>query len=189
MKNVKEGFPPIANEWATVLILGTMPGEESLRKNEYYANPRNTFWKIMARLFEFRHDARYEERTRILKKNKIALWDVMQACEREGSLDSAINDRAIVENDFVSFYRSHPNIRHAFFNGAKAEKEYFKRVLPRLSGEAKGIEYFKLPSTSPAMAQLSFDVKLLEWSKIKRKTKQPLREGHGIKHHPPKAKR
>jgi len=153
----------LADEWATVLILGTMPGEESLRKKEYYANPRNTFWKIMARLFEFGHDASYEE-------NKIALWDVMQACERQGSLDSAINDRAIIENDFVSFYRSHPNMRHVFFNGAKAEKEYFKRVLPRLSDEVKGIEYFRLPSTSPAMAQLSIDAKLLEWSKIKRKT-------------------
>lgn len=124
----------------------------------------------MARLLEFGHDESYEERIRILKKNKIGLWDVMQTCERRGSRDSAINDGAIVENDFMSFYRSHPNIRHVFFNGAKAEKEYFKRILPRLSDEAKGIEYFKLPSTSPAMAQLSFDAKLLEWSKIKRKT-------------------
>ena len=124
----------------------------------------------MARLYEFEHSASYEERTKILKKNKIALWDVMQACERQGSLDSAINDRTMVENDFVSFYGSHPNIRHVFFNGAKAEKEYFKRVLPRLSDATKGIEYFRLPSTSPAMAQLSFDTKLLEWSKIKRKT-------------------
>ena len=170
MQNVKEGFPPIADVRATVLILGTMPGEESLRKNEYYANPRNTFWEIMARLYEFEHNGSYKERTKILKKNKIALWDVMQTCERQGSLDSAINDRAIVENDFVSFYRSYPNIRHVFFNGAKAEKEYFKRVQPRLSDEAKGIEYFRLPSTSAAMVQLSFDAKLLEWSKIKRKT-------------------
>jgi hypoxanthine-DNA glycosylase len=170
MKNVKEGFSPIADVHARVLILGTMPGEESLRKNEYYGNPRNTFWKIMGRLYEFEHDASYEERTKILKKNKIALWDVMQACERQGSLDSAINDRAIAENDFVSFYRSHPNIRHVFFNGAKAEKEYFKRVLPRLSDSIKGIKYLRLPSTSPAMARLPLDAKLLEWSKIKRKT-------------------
>ena len=169
MKNVKEGFPPIVGNWATVLVLGSMPGEESLRKNEYYANPRNTFWKIMARLFEFEDDASYEERTRILKKNIIALWDVIQACERQGSLDSAIIDRAIIENDFTSFYRSYPNIRYVFFNGAKAEKEYFKRVLPRLSEEAKGIEYFRFPSTSPAMAKLSFDEKLLQWSMIKRK--------------------
>ena len=65
MKNTKEGFPPIADERATVLILGTMPGEESLKKNEYYGNPRNAFWKIIARLFEFKHAAIYEERIRI----------------------------------------------------------------------------------------------------------------------------
>ena len=147
-----------------------MPGDESLIKNEYYAHSRNTFWKIMARLFEFKHDASYEERTGTLIKNKIALWDVMQACERQGSLDSAIIDRTIVENDFVPFYRSHPNIRHVFFNGAKAQNEYHKRVLPKLSGETKGIEYSRLPSTSPAMARLSFDEKLLEWSSTKRKT-------------------
>lgn len=168
MKHLKEGFPPIADQWATVLILGTMPGEESLRKNEYYANLRNTFWKIMARLFEFRDDTSYEERTEALTKNKIALWDVIQACERQGSLDSAIVDKTIVENDFVSFYRSHPNIRHVFFNGVKAQNEYYRRVLPKLSDEAKEIEYSRLPSTSPAMAQLSFDEKLLEWSSIKR---------------------
>ena len=171
MKNTKEGFPPIADERATVLILGTMPGEESLKKKEYYGNPRNTFWKIMARLFEFKHTATYEERTRILKKNKIALWDVIQACERQGSLDSAIIDSSVAENNFVSFYNSHLNIKHVFFNGARAEKEYRKRVLPRLSSEAKEIECSRLPSTSPAMARLSFDEKLLEWSNIKKHTK------------------
>ena len=168
MKNKKEGFPPIADERATVLILGTMPGEESLKKNEYYGNPRNAFWKIIARLFEFKHAAIYEERTRILKNNKIALWDVMQTCERQGSLDSAIIDSSITKNDFVSFYKNHLNIRHVFFNGTRAEKEYRKRVLPGLSAEAKAIEYSRLPSTSPAMARLSFDEKLLEWSNIKK---------------------
>ncbi|HEC13924.1 MAG TPA: DNA-deoxyinosine glycosylase [Acidiferrobacteraceae bacterium] len=172
MKNVKKGFPPIADERATVLILGTMPSEESLRKKEYYGNPRNTFWEIMARLLEFEYTAIYEVRTRTLRNNKIALWDVMQACERQGSLDSAIIDSTIAENDFISFYRGHPNIRHVFFNGTKAEKEYHKRVLPGLPDEVKGIEYSRLPSTSPAMARLSFDAKLLEWSNIKKKQKQ-----------------
>jgi len=144
-----------------------MPGEESLRENEYYANSRNTFWKILAKLFEFGSDAGYEERTKILTKNKIALWDVIQSCKRQGSLDSAIDNATITENDFVSFYRGCPNIRYVFFNGIKAEKEYFKRVLPGLSDEAGSIEYSRLPSTSPAMAQLSFDEKLLAWSSIR----------------------
>ena len=98
----KEGFPPIADKKATILILGTMPGEESLRKQEYYGNPRNTFWKIMATLFEFEHEEIYEERVKRLKINHIALWDVMQACERLGSLDSAIIDNTIAENDITN---------------------------------------------------------------------------------------
>jgi TDG/mug DNA glycosylase family protein len=167
-KYMKKGFPPIADKKATVLILGSMPGEESLRKDEYYANPKNAFWRIMAALLRFGGDLNYEERTRILKKNRIALWDVMKSCERRGSLDSSIKDSAIVENDFVSFYRGHPKIRYVFLNGAKAESEYRKRVMPRLPYEAKGITYYRLPSTSPAMARLSFDEKLIEWSKVKK---------------------
>ncbi|WP_424946322.1 DNA-deoxyinosine glycosylase [Candidatus Spongiihabitans sp.] len=163
---MKQGFPPIADARATVLILGSMPSEESLRKKQYYGNPHNAFWKIMARLLEFEHAAIYAERTRILTNNKMALWDVMQTCERQGSLDSAIIDSTIVANDFVSFYHRHPNIKHVFFNGTKAEKEYCKRALPKLSSETKGIEYSRLPSTSPAMASLSFEVKLREWSVI-----------------------
>lgn len=168
--NKRKGFPPIADERATVLVLGTMPGEESLRKKEYYANPRNNFWKIIGVLFELGDKATYEEKTKTLIKNKIALWDVIQACERPGSLDSAINDSTIAENDFVTFYRNHPNIRYVFFNGVKAEKEYKKRVLPMLTGNTKEIRYSRLPSTSPAMARLSFAEKLLDWSQIRRNT-------------------
>lgn len=167
---LKKGFPPITDEWATVLILGTMPGEESLRKNEYYGNIRNSFWRIMARLLDFEYDVSYKEKTKILKKNKIALWDVIYMCKRQGSLDSMIIDNTITQNDFTSFYRSHPSINHLFFNGAKAEKEYLKNVFKKLPDEAKTIKHSRLPSTSPAMARLSFDAKLLAWSCIMRKT-------------------
>jgi len=167
---LKKGFPPIAEEGATVLILGTMPGEESLRKNEYYANRRNSFWKIMASLFGFNSLAKYEERINILMENRIALWDVMRSCERKGSLDTDINNETIIENDFTSLYHRYPNIRNVFFNGAKAENEYFKRVLPKLSKTKHAIAYDRLPSTSPAMTQLSLNAKILKWSKIKRKT-------------------
>ena len=166
---LKKGFPPIAVETATVLILGSMPGEESLKKNEYYGNPRNSFWKIMASLFGFDLSVNYEERTRILLENKIALWDVMRSCERKGSLDSYINNGTIIENDFAFFFKNYPNIRNVYFNGAKAEREYFKRVLPRLPKSKRHINYDRLPSTSPAMTQLSIKAKIIEWSKIKRK--------------------
>ena len=175
MNNLKEGFPPIEDERATILILGSMPSEESLRKKEYYAHPRNAFWKITGELFGFEHDTNYVERTAALKNNNIALWDVMHSCERKGSLDSATNDTTIVVNDFVSFYKSHPNIDYVFFNGAKSENEYLKRVLPILPDELKEIEYCRLPSTSPAMAQLSFNEKLVEWSSLKDKRNKAAR--------------
>jgi len=166
----KKGFPPIAEETATVLNLGSMPGEESLRKSEYYGNPRNSFWKIMASLFAFDSLAKYEERARILLENKIALWDVMRSCERKGSLDAGINNETIIENDFASFFHIYPNIMNVFFNGAKAKKEYLNRVLPKLSETTRKINYYRLPSTSPAMTRLSLNAKILAWSKIKTKT-------------------
>ena len=166
---LKKGFSPIIGETATVLILGSMPGEESLRKNEYYGHPGNAFWKIMAALFKFDPSIKYEERIKILLKNKIALWDLMRSCEREGSLDSNIKNETIIENDFDSFFNKYPNIRHVYFNGAKAEKEYLKRVIPTLSGLKHKIIYCRLPSTSPAMTQMSLKAKILEWSKIKKR--------------------
>lgn len=159
----KTGFPPIAGTQATTLILGSMPGELSLRKHQYYANRHNAFWRIMASLFGFTHDTPYATRTRILSQHGIALWDVIQRCKRHGSLDSAIDTPSIVANDFVSFYRKHPWIRRVFFNGTKAEQEYRKRVLPGLPDMVSGIVYTRLPSTSPAMAQLSFEQKLAVW--------------------------
>ena len=166
---LKKGFPPAAEKTATVLILGSMPGEESLRKNEYYGHPRNVFWKIMAALFGFDSSIKYDERIKILLENKIALWDVMRFCKRTGSLDSNIKNGTIIENDFDSFFHNYPDIRDVFFNGAKAEKEYFKRVLPAISGLKRNIDYSRLPSTSPAMTQLSLKAKILEWSKIRKK--------------------
>ena len=167
--NLKKGLPPIAGKDATVLILGSMPGEESLLKNQYYAHSRNSFWRIMGILFGFDPGLNYKDRIDIIKEHKIALWDVLKACERQGSLDTAIRDETIIENDFISFYKIFPGIRKVFFNGAKAEKEYSKRVLSGLSGMGHEIKYSRLPSTSPAMNQLPVDKKLLQWSRINSK--------------------
>ncbi len=172
MNNVKEGFPPIADESAVVLILGSMPGEASLRQQQYYAHPQNTFWRIIAALFDLDSDSEYRKRTKYLRQNSIALWDVMQTCERTGSLDSAIVAKTIIENDFESFFIDHPHIRHVFFNGAKAQSEYCKRVLPTLPNALAGIVHTRLPSTSPAMAILSFDEKLAQWSIVKEAVEQ-----------------
>ena len=83
--------------------------------------------------------------------------------------DINIKNITIIENDFGSFFNNYPNIRYVYFNGVKAEKEYFKKVLPKLSRPERYLNYDRLPSTSPAMTQLSLKAKILEWSKIKKK--------------------
>ena len=103
-------FPPIADAGATVLILGSMPGEESLRAGQYYAHPRNAFWPIMGDLFGAGPGLDYAARARVLKSNGIALWDVLASCARDGSLDSAIAGDSILANDFPAFFLAHPGI-------------------------------------------------------------------------------
>lgn len=167
----KTGFPPIVGKKPRALILGTIPGEESLRKGQYYAHPRNSFWFILGRLLKFDPAINYEKRKEILKENNIALWDVLKTCEREGSLDSSIIEASLVENDFLPFYAKYKTITHVFFNGTKAEKEYEKRVLPIVRRKHQGLKYIKLPSTSPAMASLTKEEKLSQWSIILAKLK------------------
>lgn len=161
------GFLPIADERAKILILGSMPGQASLARQQYYAHPRNAFWRIASELLGFDPDCGYDEKKRILLASGVAVWDVIMSCRRPGSLDSRIFDRSIVVNDFPVFLRDHADIRHIFFNGSRAQQEYGKRVMPLLSGRARQIPCTRLPSTSPAMANLSFEQKLDMWSVIK----------------------
>jgi len=158
----KYSFPPISNTDASILILGTMPSVQSLAASQYYGNPRNAFWKIIFALYNSPFSTDYEQRKNILLKNRIALWDVLEACVRPGSLDSAIEDE--VPNDFNSFLKTHPNIKHIFFNGQKAAA-YFKQYI-KLENE---YHLTTLPSTSPANAGKSFEIKLKEWSVIQPK--------------------
>ena len=157
------GFPPIADSKAVVLILGSMPSTRSLADQQYYAHPRNDFWHIMISLLSGGNGAGYEQRKDLLLQNRIALWDVLNTCQRRGSLDSSIKNETVVVNDFGSFYSKHPQIKSVFFNGARAQQEYNKRVLPTLDQKFRGINYARLPSTSPAMASLSREQKLQAW--------------------------
>ncbi len=165
MKPRVESFSPIVDGSATILILGSMPGVESLRAQQYYAHPRNAFWKIMQYILGFPEDATYPERTKAMKRNRIGLWDVMNSCERWGSLDSNIDQQSVKPNDFASLFREHPHIGRILFNGLAAETAYIKHVLPCLTGASRDIPRLRLPSTSPAMARLSFDEKLEIWSR------------------------
>jgi hypoxanthine-DNA glycosylase len=159
------GFPPISRADARILILGSMPSRESLSRRQYYAHPRNAFWPIISALLDF-DEPGYPQRTHRVQDRGLAIWDVLQACFRRGSLDSDIDDRTLVPNDFGPFFREHPAIRRVFFNGAKAESVYLKRVLPGLTGEAAELPRLRLPSTSPAHAALSLEQKTAAWRVI-----------------------
>jgi len=154
-------FPPIARPDAQVLVLGSMPGKASLAAHQYYAHPRNLFWNIMGELVGAGPDVPYAQRAQILQDQHIALWDVLQSCTRESSLDSDI--KCEVANDFPAFFLAHPQITHVFFNGGKAESMFRKHV--KIYPE--GLIFTRLPSTSPAHASLSFEKKLVAWSQVK----------------------
>ena len=157
-------FAPIEVPHARILILGSMPGVESLRKEEYYAHPRNLFWRMLGTLCEFNPALPYAERVVSLGAAKISVWDVLQSCTRHGSLDADIEKSTIVPNDFNAFFKRQSNITHVFFNGSAAESIYRRKVLPGLSTQQ--IDYTRLPSTSPAHASMSFDEKLAAWRAI-----------------------
>jgi len=155
-------FKPFAQPDATLLILGSMPGVESLRQQQYYAYPYNCFWRIMGELFFFDYKISYEERINYLLQNRIALWDTVQCCTRPGSMDSDIKNAK--PNDFEKLFKDCPEIKKVFFNGTSAYKLFIKHQkqmnLPEL-------ELVPLPSTSPANAAMSYEDKLHRWKKIK----------------------
>ena len=143
-----------------------MPGELSLQEQQYYAHPRNAFWYILGELLSIPEDTSYSEKLAILKERGIALWDVLYACERQGSLDVSINNATIQPNNFTSLLLSNRSIELIIFNGAKAEHEFKKRVLPELPKQLRLIYQVRLPSTSPAMASLKKEEKLKIWKDI-----------------------
>ena len=148
-------FPPSADADARVLILGSMPGGESLRQSQYYAFDRNLFWPIMGEIFSFDPAAPYPLRLELLKTHHVALWDVIAGCERSGSLDSAI--RSPVPNDIPALLARCPEIVGICCNG-RAAANYLHRFFPKLHPRIE-----VLPSTSPAAASVSRDTKLHLW--------------------------
>lgn len=153
-----ECFPPIIDENAQILIIGTMPSVKSLDRKEYYAHPRNAFWKIIAKLYNNGSDfSDFAEKKTCILKNHLALWDNLRFCERNGSLDSDIKN--MIPNDFETLLKNYPHIYRLIFNGQKSY-QFFKRFHPEL---LEKYQYFVLPSTSPANATLSFDKKLSFW--------------------------
>ena len=159
-------FPPLARPDARVLILGSMPGQESLRQRQYYAYRHNLFWPIMGELFGAGRELGYEERVQALLARGVAVWDVLRSCEREGSLDGSIRPETERPNNFARFLAQHPRIRAIFFNGGKAASAFARHVLPQLGPRAKDLHLQRLPSTSPAHAGLPRAAKLRAWRAI-----------------------
>lgn len=161
-----KGFPPIAAKNAKVLILGSMPSETSLLKQQYYGHPRNAFWPIMGALFAAFPKFAYDRRKAILMQKGIAVWDVLKTCKRPGSLDADIEMSSLETNDFNYFFTLFPRLDHVFFNGGKAETVYKKYIAPELLDRFSDINYQRLPSTSPAFASMNFQQKIAAWQVV-----------------------
>jgi double-stranded uracil-DNA glycosylase len=152
----KRSFPPIVDARSRVLVLGTLPGEESLRRQQYYAHPRNLFWPIVCALFGATPPPDYAERLAFIAAHCIALWDVCEAGERERSADTTI--RRERPNAIDRLLDEHHLIRAVAFNGTGARRLYDRHFQRRPE-----LIYLALPSTSPAHATIDFAGKLARW--------------------------
>jgi double-stranded uracil-DNA glycosylase len=163
--NSVAGLPLIAAPSARVLVLGSAPSVLSLQKQQYYGNPQNAFWRLMAELLGRPAGEDYAARTRMLLGARIALWDVLASAERPGSLDASIVATTAVVNDFEAFFAGHPQVRAVFFNGRTARSFWDRRVMG--SHEVpEGLALTTLPSTSPANAALTLAEKIAAWRQV-----------------------
>jgi hypoxanthine-DNA glycosylase len=156
----KHSFPPVVGAEPRVLVLGTLPGEESLRRQQYYAHPRNLFWPILFALFDGRLERNYAARLAFAVAHRVALWDVCASGERAASADATI--RREEPNAIEALLDAHPSIAAVAFNGSGARRLYdrhFRRRPP--------LVYLALPSTSPAYAGLDFAAKLARWGTLR----------------------
>ena len=157
------GLSPVATADCKTLVLGSLPGAESLRLQQYYAHPLNYFWKLMGEVCGFSPALPYPQRASALLGQQVALWDVLASGRRPGSLDSAIDLHTAEINAFDSFLQGLPALKRIVFNGALAERLFVQRVLPGLSSSQQAIARLRLPSTSPANASVSRIDKLSTW--------------------------
>ena len=159
MRDIITAFAPILPTRAHTLILGSMPGGKSLELNQYYAHPQNQFWRFMGDIYGALPALSYEDRIRILKDKGVAVWDVLKACRRPGSMDADIKDPVV--NDFKDFYQKNPTITLVVFDSLTAENLYRRLVLPGLS---RDLVYRRVPSPSPAHARMNYEAKRVLWA-------------------------
>jgi len=160
---ISRGFAPIAQSDATTLILGSLPSVRSIQLGEYFAHPRNTFWRIMAEAIQVDPANSYAQRVASLLAARIAVWDVLEHAVRPGSLDASIKAESAMPNDFETFLREHSALRRVCFNGQKAATIFSRRVLAGLGERGRALSLVTLPSTSPAYAAMTFEEKSERW--------------------------
>ncbi|MCX7556054.1 DNA-deoxyinosine glycosylase [Xanthomonadaceae bacterium JHOS43] len=176
------GFPPLVAPGAHSLILGSIPGQTSLRRQRYYAHPRNAFWPIVRHVLGLPEIADHAACHAALIGQGFALWDVLAHCERPGSLDADIRAASILPNDFPRFLSEHPDIQWVFFNGTAAQQLWARHVQPTLPPDMAGLRQHRLPSTSPAHAGMTFDEKARQWhdalGQARNDARQRAKSGH-----------
>ena len=161
------GFDPVVDDRTRVLILGSLPGDASLKAAQYYAHPRNAFWPLVGGfLGEALTALAYEDRLDRLRARGVGLWDVIASAERSGSLDAAI--RSPEAADLSGLAASLPNLRAVAFNGGLAAR-LGRRILTHLDGVA----LIDLPSSSPAHAR-PIEEKRHGWSALSPFLSEPL---------------
>ena len=154
-RDVLRGFPPIIDRRTETLILGSFPSTASLAAGQYYAHPRNQFWRLLGALLgEPLAELDYGERAARVLAHRFGIWDVLDACRRPGSLDADIRDAR--PNDFAALRRLAPRLRCVLFNGGTAGRFAAQFAA---AGFATGV----LPSSSPAHAGRSYEQKLALW--------------------------
>lgn len=152
------GLAPVIDANVRILVLGSFPGAASLAAGQYYAHPRNLFWRLISALVDDDLAALpYDQRLPRLLAHRVGLWDVLGTCEREGSLDSAIRNPAA--NDFDRLRQLCPQLETVGFNGQTSGK-----FAPQFA--AQGYRTVVLPSSSPALAALTFEQKLAGWRQL-----------------------
>jgi len=156
-----QSFSPVVDDNTRLIILGSMPGQESLRIKQYYGFKRNHFWKILFTIFDEDEVEDYSAKLKFLTRKNIGLWDVLKYCERKGSLDSNIKNGE--PNDFYEFFRKYEKIEYVIFNGTKAESIFLRKYKNIFNYK---IKFLRLPSTSPANI-ITFENKMNKWNIIK----------------------
>jgi TDG/mug DNA glycosylase family protein len=168
--SLKRSFPPVADARTRLLLLGSLPGEQSLARGQYYANPRNQFWRLIGAVIGANLEALdYEARLTALLDAGVGLWDTVESATRLGSLDG--NIRGHSPNDLVALIASLPELRAIGFNGGKSASLGMKQLSGRTDlglslSLSLSLSLIPLPSSSPAFT-LKFAAKAGEWAKLK----------------------